>query len=402
MRWCKIIVWLVILLITIPAELLRAAPGDADPSLFADSLENAYLCTFSLTQRHPERCPTFSPGARTVHIEYLRAKLPDPLPELPVEELEKPEGAISNYTFAYVNHLPAPSYAHPLEAEQGLPPQRIFYDGSNWVSILGRVEYNGEVWYQINADEFVRTEHIAIVGPSRFQGVKLQATPEYPFAWVLNTAQTSSLPGGPAEGRTYYRYERVTLFAQDRQGEELWYLIGPDQWLEQRNVARVDVHPRPEGVQPGDKWIEINTFEQTLAAYDGDQIVYATLVSSGRPGETWTPDGLTRIWGKIISTPMTNPDDPPEAPEWYYLEDVEWTQYFFEAYALHAAYWHDSFGFTRSHGCVNLTPLDSQWLFNWTTPQVVEGTAPGSYTYLREAGAGTWVWIHKTSPLAEE
>ena len=376
MRWYKVFILSIILWWAAPLGVLLAAPGDEKAPIFADSVASAYLCTSRLTKRHPERCPTFSPGAQTVYIEYLRAKLPSPLPALPVEELEKPARAVSSFTYAYLNNLPANSYTHPLEAEQGLPPKRIFQNGSNWVSVQGRVEHNGEVWYQINADEFVRAEHVAIAGPSRFQGVLVRSTPEYPFAWLVSRAQTSSLPGGPAEGTVYPRYERVTLFAQERRGDELWYLVGPDQWLEQRNVARVDVDPRPAEVGPDEKWIEVNTFEQTLAAYEGDQLVYATLVSSGRRGETWTPDGLTRIWGKIPITPMSNQDDPPDTPEWYYLEDVEWTQYFFEAYALHAAYWHDSFGFTRSHGCVNLAPLDSKWLFDWTSPHVTADAYP--------------------------
>ena len=45
----------------------------------------------------------------------------------------------------------------------------------------------------------------------------------------------------------------------------------------------------------------------------------------------------------------------------YYIEGVTWTIYFYRGYALHTAYWHDAFGATRSHGCVNLSPYDA-WL----------------------------------------
>jgi len=38
-------------------------------------------------------------------------------------------------------------------------------------------------------------------------------------------------------------------------------------------------------------------------------------------------------------------------------------QFFDEAIGLHAAFWHRSFGHVRSHGCVNLAPLDAQRLF---------------------------------------
>jgi lipoprotein-anchoring transpeptidase ErfK/SrfK len=45
-------------------------------------------------------------------------------------------------------------------------------------------------------------------------------------------------------------------------------------------------------------------------------------------------------------------------------------QYFKDGFAFHAAYWHDGFGAPRSHGCVNLSPLDARWLFAWTEPHV--------------------------------
>ena len=47
-----------------------------------------------------------------------------------------------------------------------------------------------------------------------------------------------------------------------------------------------------------------------------------------------------------------------------------------EAEALHGAYWHNNFGNTMSHGCVNL-PLDvARWMYGW-------------------APLGTMVWSHK-------
>jgi lipoprotein-anchoring transpeptidase ErfK/SrfK len=183
-------------------------------------------------------------------------------------------------------------------------------------------------------------------------------------------------------------------------GDEMWYMIGPDQWVEQSYTSRVDVDPPPEGVGPGEKWIEVNTYEQTVAAYEGPRMVFATLMSSGRPS-TWTPNGLNRIWGKLPSTPMINREVEPGDPAWYYLENVEWTQYFDGAYALHAAYWHNAFSFTRSHGCVNLAILDAKWLFDWTTPFTPED-AKIVYSEESGAGAGTWVWVHKTSPFPEE
>ena len=50
------------------------------------------------------------------------------------------------------------------------------------------------------------------------------------------------------------------------------------------------------------------------------------------------------------------------------LRDVPWIQYFAAGYALHGAYWHDVFGIPRSHGCINLSPIDARIVFRWTDP----------------------------------
>jgi lipoprotein-anchoring transpeptidase ErfK/SrfK len=57
----------------------------------------------------------------------------------------------------------------------------------------------------------------------------------------------------------------------------------------------------------------------------------------------------------------------------YKLRDVPYIQYFAAGVALHAAYWHDVFGKERSHGCVNLSPIDAHRVFMWTEPAIPDG-----------------------------
>jgi len=95
-------------------------------------------------------------------------------------------------------------------------------------------------------------------------------------------------------------------------------------------------------------------------------MVYATLISSGLPG--WdTPPGLFQVWRKVEMAKMSG---APLKADYYFLEDVTWAMYFDGAIATHAAYWHNSFGYKHSHGCVNLAPSDARWLFYWA-PEVV-------------------------------
>jgi lipoprotein-anchoring transpeptidase ErfK/SrfK len=38
--------------------------------------------------------------------------------------------------------------------------------------------------------------------------------------------------------------------------------------------------------------------------------------------------------------------------------------------AIHSTFWHNNYGIPQSHGCVNCTPEDAQWIFRWTMPAV--------------------------------
>jgi len=132
-----------------------------------------------------------------------------------------------------------------------------------------------------------------------------------------------------------------------------------------------------------EKWIEVDLSEQMLWAYEGTELVYETLISSGK-GHTPTVKGKFRIKTKYRSQLMTGPG--------YYLPGVPHIMYFYAAYALHGAYWHDKWGTPTSHGCVNLQLDDAEWLFEWTTPSVKEGA---NYAPATKSDAGTWVLIHE-------
>jgi L,D-transpeptidase catalytic domain len=77
----------------------------------------------------------------------------------------------------------------------------------------------------------------------------------------------------------------------------------------------------------------------------------------------------------------------------FQLRDVPYIQYFESGYALHGAYWHDVFGTPRSHGCVNLSPVDAHRIFLWTDPPVPEGWH--AINTGEEMGEGTTVIIHE-------
>ena len=49
----------------------------------------------------------------------------------------------------------------------------------------------------------------------------------------------------------------------------------------------------------------------------------------------------------------------------YFIKDVPHVMYFYQAYAIHGAYWHSNFGSRASHGCVNVPLASAEWLYNW-------------------------------------
>jgi lipoprotein-anchoring transpeptidase ErfK/SrfK len=108
----------------------------------------------------------------------------------------------------------------------------------------------------------------------------------------------------------------------------------------------------------------VDLTEQVLTAYEGDEWVFATLVSTGVP-ETPTTPGIHRVWYKTWHERMHG--------DGYDVEEVPFIQYFHRGEALHGAFWHDQFGTPRTHGCVNLSPADARWLFQWAKPAMPIG-----------------------------
>ena len=136
------------------------------------------------------------------------------------------------------------------------------------------------------------------------------------------------------------------------------------------SVGKVTKACPPKPV-PQEKWIEVNLSAQYLTAWYGNTRVNGTLVSTGKPGFE-TPTGTFYILTRYRYDTMAGCIQG----ECYYVPDVPWTQYFTNyGHALHGAYWHNDFGTTRSHGCVNLPLWFAEWLWNWAT-------------------WGTRIWIH--------
>jgi hypothetical protein len=140
--------------------------------------------------------------------------------------------------------------------------------------------------------------------------------------------------------------------------------------------------PTVATVPGADRWIEVNLAEQSLTAWEGDTPVRQLLICTGME-DTPTVAGEFRIYRKIRIMTMTGGG--------YAIPGIPHCQFFYEGYAFHGAYWRPSFGVRASHGCVNMPLPDAAWLWDWTGPQLPEGSETVDATV---CNPGTRVVVH--------
>jgi hypothetical protein len=294
-----------------------------------------------------------------------------PVPPLAYTPIDPALGQV-NTSYGEVINMPAPVFSSIDDALAGgkkSAAERLMGEFV-YVSYSSEQQVGGKKLYEIRPGAFLTGNYISRLGalpPAR--GITLSGTPAHAFGWVLTyfsqtpQIEVKSAPNGNSTGRLLNLYEIVQVFAEEKVGEELWYMIGPDEWAPGKFIARVIPNPTPPAGVSGDRWIEVNLFEQTLSVYDQRQLVFAALIASGAE-PFYTRPGVFQIYEKHESAPMTGSFEADRSDA-YYLEDVPYTMYFDAARALHGAYWRAKMGFAQSHGCVNLPVGDAHWLFDW-------------------------------------
>lgn len=242
---------------------------------------------------------------------------------------------------------------------------------------------------------------VTIVPPSQFQGVELKGAAKLPLAFFRDAKTVGYKRDQAGEflrsGETFPRHGHVLLDdAFETVGRARYYRVAKsDLWISNREA----VIPDPElGKKRADRAtsVEISILGGWLVAFSGETPVYATLISAGRGGgpvkgkdlvsTASTPKGRFEISSKLRTATMESSGGP------IVHGDVPWTQNFSGPHAIHTAYWHDDFGELKSAGCVNVSPKDGQWLFDFTEPKVPEGWH--AVKYLSRYGGTTRVILH--------
>ncbi len=254
------------------------------------------------------------------------------------------------------------------------PRVRILREYSGIVA-RGKVRTSRGVWRRTRRG-YLPASVMRFVRPSKLAGVALGPKQKLPVSWINGaTAWVANRPTLSRRARVsrLRAYARVTVDELRTVGRRKYARIGAGRWVRADRVRTARLRKVPAGIGTSEKWLHVSMKDWTLVAYVGSTPVFAALISRGYK----TPRGRYRITRKLAISTMRFHTRKGE----YEAEAVPWIIYFKPRYAFHAAYWHDGFGSHASHGCINLSPKDARWLFEWTAPDLPSG----------------WFQIHQTS-----
>lgn len=283
-----------------------------------------------------------------------------------------PRKALVPGTYGKVNGETAKIYetlADAVAGRNGRTP-----DASLTVRRQDRVSAGGRSFWRTRHG-YVATTHVRELSSSRFSGTEIAVHDQLaqPLAWARFRGNDGTIPvrarpsaNAKVIGKLPAR-KTTRVYATSADGE--FVLTDRGGWIARDEVRIAKRAAAPEGIADDERWLDIDLEEQVLVAYVGARPVYATMISSGRRNHD-TPTGIFRIERKVSERTMSSRvgDDDP-----YAVDRVPWTAYFVGSFALHAAYWHGSFGEQKSHGCVNLSPTDARMLYAWSAPAVAPG-----------------------------
>lgn len=296
-------------------------------------------------------------------------------------------GKLTAQLYAGVDTSP---FGRPAPAELGDLGQRVreardYVAPGSTIAYASAFDADERSWLYTSDHTLVpkdRTKPYARIG---FHGVRLGQGVELPigFARKGDAPRFRRTDAGFEEaGSVLPRLAHVALTGERAQHGKETMLETREEglWLRERDLAvaeKAERVPFREGeLEAGLRtWVDVRILGGTLVAYEGETPVFATLNSSGRGGlpvpgrelisTASTPTGTFRVDGKFRTASMVSSTDSSVVHA-----EVQFVQNFHGPHALHGAYWHDRWGELKSGGCVNLSPIDSKWLFEWSEPRL--------------------------------
>jgi lipoprotein-anchoring transpeptidase ErfK/SrfK len=201
--------------------------------------------------------------------------------------------------------------------------------------------------------------------------------------------------------RLYYKSVHWITDVGYGPNNQVWYQI-TDELLKvnyhvlarhMRLIKPEELTPVSTDVPPEKKKVLVDRQTQRLYAFEYDEVVFETDVSTGmlhRPTKNGpslkTPEGKFHVQLKMPVRHMGDGQLTNDVNA-YELPGVPWVAYFYKTgVAFHGTYWHDNYGNEMSHGCVNMRPEEAKWLWRWLTPEI-------EFTEWQKGGLGTSVEV---------
>ena len=294
------------------------------------------------------------------------------------------KGMITPGKYGRIRRTGAP-YFRNLNDLQANKPMGTFHRG-DMIQLMKFKSLGGKAYWITSKKFLVWDQDVLGYRVPRYHGIDFRKLNINLPAAIIRAktkgAKVYEYPGGPVKKsvKPLKHYSIHAIYDRKKVGKTLYYRV-KEGWILARRVLSAWKGTPPPGLKKCEKWIEVNISMQTLVAYEGNEPVYMAPISSGKRRHP-TKYGIFRIWAKKAISDMTS---AMGASERYSVGDVPWSMFFYLGQALHGAYWHSDFGNRKSHGCVNLTPIDARWLFEWTEPKVPDGWLE--------------VWVNEKSPV---
>jgi hypothetical protein len=321
------------------------------------------ILTFLLAACAPQPTPVPEPSA-TASLTFTPPPTSTPTatptasltPEPDWYEGTDPAYSVMRYRYGLVQDPAARVYLSLADAVAGNGNFGYLPNAPAYVSVVGEETRDGRTYYTVYYG-WMRAEDVQLIEPSAFRGLLLTRDVPFRFGWVLDGVQSVNAAGDPIQGYTRYQIVHEVPAVTENPGH---VAVGPDEWLPEGSVALVDGRVPLEAGEIC-RFIHVDLSAQTLRVFDGCRLVFATLVSTGSQAG-WTFPGR---FGIVQTFPFIQLTPPDGSLSVYYLEGVPDFMTYSGDLGFHGAYWHDDFGRPVSHGCVNLSPGDALWLYEW-------------------------------------
>ena len=264
--------------------------------------------------------------------------------------------------------------------------QKVADKANNWVSqdvtiTLAEESYTAEntdkaSWIKVtNSAESAPTIAVDSAKVSQWVQAQAEEAKVEPVTGQRNVNASGKVVSTPTEakdGKTVNNADTVAKSITESFGSDKAYTgtfettAVKAEWKERTIAAGAE--NLPYQAAPGEKWVDLNLSNKTVTAYEGATVVHGPVSIVDGATETPTVTGTYKVYLQYESQTMRgeNADGSP-----YVAEDVPWVSYFYSGYAFHGAGWRSSFGYSGSHGCVNMPVSEAQWIYNWVDTNTV-------------------------------